>query len=73
LAIKDSGIGMDDGIRKRIFEPFFTTKAVGRHRGLGLSCVYGTVINHGGMVDVVSAPEKGSTFSILMPAAIENQ
>ncbi len=73
LAIKDSGIGMDDDIRKRIFEPFFTTKAVGRHRGLGLSCVYGTVVNHGGMVDVVSAPEKGSTFSILIPAAIENQ
>lgn len=71
ISIKDTGIGMDDGIRKRVFEPFFTTKAVGRHRGLGLSSVYGIVVNHSGLVDVASAPGQGSTFSILLPAALE--
>jgi two-component system, cell cycle sensor histidine kinase and response regulator CckA len=69
LVFRDTGCGMDDTVRKRVFEPFFTTKGFGRHRGLGLSCAYGIIANHDGMIDVDSAPGAGTTVSIYLPAA----
>ncbi|MGE4299699.1 MAG: cache domain-containing protein [Desulfovibrionaceae bacterium] len=66
--IQDNGPGMPDHVRKRIFEPFFTTKPVGQGTGLGLSVSYCIVTeNHGGTITVDSAPDKGTTFSILLP------
>jgi signal transduction histidine kinase len=49
-----------------MFEPFFTTKRGGR--GLGLSTVLGVVRGHGGVLRVHSEIERGSTFSVLLPA-----
>lgn len=71
ISIRDSGMGMDEMICKRVFEPFFTTKEVGLNRGLGLACAYGIIANHNGMIDVTSAKDIGSTFSILLPAMEE--
>ena len=71
LCVKDSGGGMPPDVLKRAFEPFFTTKAQGEGTGLGLSMVYGTVHNHGGSVRLDSAPGRGTTVAILMPAAGE--
>lgn len=68
LSVRDTGQGMDDTIRRRAFEPFFTTKGLGRHRGLGLSSAYGIVANHGGFIDLESAPGTGTTVSIYLPA-----
>jgi NO-binding membrane sensor protein with MHYT domain/nitrogen-specific signal transduction histidine kinase len=69
LTIQDSGSGMDQATLARIFEPFFTTKEIGRGTGLGLSLVYAIVIDAGGALDVRSALEQGSTFTIYLARA----
>ena len=67
LAFRDTGIGMDEELRRRVFEPFFTTKMdIGS--GLGLSALHGTLTQLGGKVEVESAPGKGTTFTLYFPA-----
>ncbi len=72
--IGDTGMGMDPGTLERIYEPFFTTKEQGKGTGLGLSVAFGIVESHNGVIDVETAPDKGTTFHIYFPAstAVEN-
>ena len=68
IEIADNGPGMDEKTRKKIFEPFFTTKGLDKGTGLGLSVSYFIIVDdHGGEMNVDSAPGKGATFSIKLP------
>jgi two-component system, NtrC family, sensor kinase len=71
LTVADTGLGVPEDVRAQIFEPFFTTKAPGRGTGLGLSVCYAIVAEHGGRIEVDSAPGEGSVFRIAFPRADE--
>ena len=68
ITIIDTGSGMSEELLSQIFDPFFTTKPEGKGTGLGLSTVYGMLQQSHGGIDVVSAPNKGTTFAMFLPA-----
>jgi signal transduction histidine kinase len=69
LTISDTGRGIPQELRERIFDPFFTTKEGANGVGLGLSISHSIVEAHHGRILVESAPGKGATFTVLLPAA----
>jgi signal transduction histidine kinase len=74
VSIKDNGMGINPEIKQRIFDPFFTTKPVGEGTGLGLSISYQIVVEkHGGVLDCISAPGKGTEFIIEIPIKLHQQ
>ncbi len=69
LTVRDSGQGIEPRVLDRMFDPFFTTKGVGVGTGLGLSLVHGIVVDIGGAIDVATALDEGTTFTIWLPVA----
>jgi PAS domain S-box-containing protein len=67
IRVVDDGPGMPREIQERIFDPFFTTKRPGEGTGLGLSIAFDIVREHGGVLEVVSRPGSGASFTIRLP------
>ncbi len=70
VTVTDNGHGIPAHILPNIFDPFFTTKPRGKGTGLGLSVSLGIVRQHGGDIRVESKPGIGTTFTVLLPAAM---
>ncbi|MEG3847643.1 PAS domain S-box protein [Microcoleus sp. herbarium19] len=68
IRIKDNGPGIPQDNIVRLFDPFFTTKPVGKGTGLGLSISHQIVVEkHGGKLQCLSEPGKGTEFIIEIP------
>ena len=70
IEVRDTGHGIPPAVLRKLFTPFFTTKPVGEGTGLGLSICHRIVTSFGGRIEVESQIERGSTFRVLLPAAL---
>ncbi|MGH9834462.1 MAG: sensor histidine kinase [Blastocatellia bacterium] len=72
ITISDRGLGIPAEELKHVFEPFWrgseATAAQIHGNGLGLNLVRNIVNAHGGNISVQSAPGKGSSFTLTLPA-----
>lgn len=72
VSVRDQGIGMDETEIKQIGTKFYRTRRAEQSgesgTGLGLSIVRQIVEHHGGRLDITSAPNRGSCFTIVVPA-----
>jgi len=70
IRIRDNGAGIPPEVREKIFNPFFTTKPAGEGTGLGLSISHDIIVKqHGGTIDVDTAPGAFTEFRIVLPRA----
>ncbi|HET6284728.1 MAG TPA: ATP-binding protein [Polyangia bacterium] len=68
ITVADSGRGVPPDVAPLIFDPFFTTREVGDGVGLGLHFSRQVAYDHGGTLDLVSAPGWGACFRLWLPA-----
>lgn len=69
LCVSDTGIGMDHETQSKLFTAFFSSKGR-KGTGLGLFITHKIVEQHGGRIEVSSAPQRGSRFTILLPLTV---
>jgi signal transduction histidine kinase len=68
FSVSDTGPGVRPEDQPRVFEPYFTTKEGGT--GLGLAIAQRIAEEHGGTLELRSAPGEGATFTLTLPAAV---
>ena len=68
IKFQDTGCGIPDENINKIFDPFFTTKQAKDRTGLELSLSYRIIQDHGGTISVKSKVNKGTEFTICLPA-----
>ena len=71
--VSDDGPGIDPVALSRIFEPFYTTRRATGGTGLGLSVSLGIAESHGGSLTASSDQGQGSTFTLSLPIAHEDE
>ena len=71
FCVTDTGIGIAEDDQDKIFNEFYRTpeakKMEMRGTGLGLNLVNEIVKKHGGQIKLISAPGKGSQFTVRLP------
>jgi PAS domain S-box-containing protein len=71
IEFTDTGTGVQTGDLPKLWEPFFTTKPEGKGTGLGLAICRRIVEEHRGTIEIKTAPGKGTTVRITLPASDE--
>lgn len=66
IAVSDRGPGLAMDTVDKVFKPFFTSKSQGL--GLGLSISRNIVVAHGGRIWAENNPDRGATFSVILPS-----
>ncbi|QZA32255.1 HAMP domain-containing sensor histidine kinase [Hydrogenibacillus sp. N12] len=69
LTVADTGPGMDAETVERLFDRFYRGSAAGSGSGLGMNIVRAIVEDHGGAIDVDSAPGQGTRILVRLPRA----
>lgn len=67
IGVHDDGPGMPAAVLARATEPFFSTKPSHLGTGLGLSIVSDTMQRHGGRLELVSQPGRGTDATLWLP------
>ena len=73
VIVQDTGMGIEKENLDKVFNPFFTTKEAGAGTGLGLSIAHHIVTKYGGRILLDSQKGKGTTFTVVLPAADEDK
>ncbi len=70
VQIRDTGHGIAEQYIDKIFDPYFSTKEKDSNKGsgLGLSIVHSIITKHDGIISVASNPDRGTTFTLYLPA-----
>lgn len=71
VEVSDTGVGISDEALGKIFEPYFSTKQAGF--GLGLAVTKAIIEEHQGSIEVRSQPQRGTTFTVMLPVADSNR
>ncbi len=71
IDVADTGKGIPPEVEKRIFDPFFSTKEGGT--GLGLSIASRIIEKHGGFIHYSTEPNRGTTFSLVLPRVTNDE
>jgi two-component system, CitB family, sensor histidine kinase CitS len=71
--IADNGKGISEKDMPLLFQKGFTTKNGPELRGFGLSNAEEAALEMGGMIEVQSAPESGTVFTVYLPKSIERR
>jgi nitrogen-specific signal transduction histidine kinase/ActR/RegA family two-component response regulator len=71
VSIADEGVGIPEENISSIFDPYFSTKYRGSQKGMGfgLAIAHSVIKKHSGSIKVESIPGRGTTVSVLIPAA----
>ena len=71
VAVADTGMGISAADQESLFTPFVRTQEAQRRQiegtGLGLALVKSLIEEHGGRVELSSAPDAGATFTLVFP------
>ncbi len=71
VSVADTGHGIPPDVQARLFQPFVSTKRHKGGTGLGLALCRNIVTAHGGEIHFTTSPEKGTTFTVILPQGNE--